>query len=78
MDKVQAVRSRAVVDDRRSQALVPLPAARVPSVEVVVQEPGSQYDGKVGRLVSETPSRQFALVQFVGERTPRPIRRGGS
>ena len=75
MDKVQAVRSRAVVDERRSQALVPLPAARVPSVEVVVQEPGSQYDGKVGRFVSETPSRQFALVQFVGERTPRPIRR---
>ena len=41
---------------------------------MIVADESSVHCGKVGRLVSETPSKQFAIVQFEGESKTCPVK----
>ena len=77
LDKLHTVRHEMQTDDPRSQAMV-VPSAQTRHPKeghpVVVTDETSVHFGKVGRLVSETPSRQFAIVQFEGEDKTCPVK----
>ena len=78
MDKLHNVRQEMQADDARSQVMI-VPSAQTnrhskEGYPVVVADETSVHFGKVGRLVSETPSRQFVIVQFEGEDKTCPVK----
>ena len=74
---VQRVRQQQAAD-ARSQPLsdVPSQTTKHPreGYPVVVVDELSVHCGKFGRLVSETPSKQFAIVQFEGDLKTFPVK----
>ena len=59
---------------RNDTAAAAAAAATAPeAADVLIQDSGSAHDKKVGKLLCHTPSGRFALVQFPGERSPRPV-----
>jgi len=78
LQTLHTVRRQQQADDAPPQSLSVVsaqanghPRAGYP---VIVADESSVHCGKVGRLVSETPSKQFAIVQFEGESKTCPVK----
>ena len=75
MGKLKQIRHRQDRQAGASPVIAPSleVGAPAPDRSVVVEDEMSVHHGKVGRLVSETPSGQFAIVRFHGERKTTPV-----